>query len=143
MPRRDRLLRLHRQQPHPGPHRLPERGRLDNPDAGSLQLRREQSPQHRTVDLSPATSRGRRQGLHHDLTYDSTSRRVAGVTQSDGTSLAFTYVLVGVDYRVATVKYALNTSHLPYDTVARRTTVTDALGFKTRSTTTCKASCLR
>ena len=39
---------------------------------------------------------------------------------------------VGADYRVATVRDALNNlTSFTYDTVARRTTVTDPLGFGT------------
>ena len=54
------------------------------------------------------------------------------MTQSDGTSLSFTYVVVGTDYRVATVRDALNNlTTFTYDTVARRTTVADPLGFNT------------
>jgi YD repeat-containing protein len=37
-------------------------------------------------------------------TYDGTSKRILTATESDGTQLAFTYVLVGSDYRVASVR---------------------------------------
>src|SRR5450830_35110 len=55
-----------------------------------------------TVDLSPidnAITDGKIYATTY--TYDGTSNRVASITQSDGTSQAFTYVLVGTDYRVA------------------------------------------
>jgi YD repeat-containing protein len=40
-------------------------------------------------------------------TYEGTSNRISTMTQSDGTSLAFTYVQVGADFRVATIRDAL------------------------------------
>ncbi|MGD7134360.1 hypothetical protein ACQCSP_22620, partial [Ralstonia pseudosolanacearum] len=58
--------------------------------------------------------------------YDGTSTRVTGVTQSDGTTLAFTYVLVNGDYRVASVTDGNGqVTSFAYDTVANTTTVTD------------------
>ena len=62
-----------------------------------------------TVDLSPEDgSTADNKFYRSTYTYDGTSKRVASVTQSDGTSLTFTYVQVGADYRVATVKDGLN-----------------------------------
>ncbi|AXW18982.1 hypothetical protein CJO85_07415 [Ralstonia solanacearum] len=58
--------------------------------------------------------------------YDGTSTRVTGVTQSDGTTLAFTYVLVNGGYRVASVTDGDGqVTSFAYDTVANTTTVTD------------------
>ncbi|WP_155520906.1 LysM peptidoglycan-binding domain-containing protein [Ralstonia solanacearum] len=58
--------------------------------------------------------------------YDGTSTRVTGVTQGDGTHLAFTYVLVNGDYRVASVTDGDGqVTSFAYDTVANTTTVTD------------------
>jgi YD repeat-containing protein len=65
-------------------------------------------------------------------TYDGTSDRVATVVQSDGTSLAFTYVQVGTDWRVAGVRDALNNvTRFDYDVAARRTAVTAPDGSAT------------
>ena len=86
-----------------------------------------------TVDLTPADNSVADGKVYTtSYTYDGSSARVASVAQSDGTSLAFTYALVAGDYRIATVKDALNNiTTFGYDTVARRTTVTDALNFNT------------
>jgi YD repeat-containing protein len=57
---------------------------------------------------------------------------VAGVTQSDGTSLSFTYVLVNGTYRVATATDGLGkVTQYGYDTANGKTTVTDPLGVST------------
>jgi len=84
-----------------------------------------------TVDLSPEdNSIADSQTYVTTYTYDGTSKRIASVTQKDGTSLAFTYVLVGADYRVATVKDGLGqTTSYTYDTTTRSTTVIDPLGL--------------
>lgn len=61
--------------------------------------------------------------------YDGASRRVASVSQSDGTALAFTYVLSDGVYKVASVADALGAvTRYSYDTAQGVTTVTDALG---------------
>lgn len=61
-----------------------------------------------TVDLSPDdNSIADGKTYVTTYTYDGTSRRVASVAQSDGTSLAFTYVQVGSRYCVASVTDAL------------------------------------
>lgn len=58
-------------------------------------------------------------------TYDSTSLRIASITQGDGTTVSFTYTQVGSDYRVATVTDAAGTTSFSYDTTNRVTTITN------------------
>ncbi|WP_419688228.1 Ig-like domain repeat protein [Burkholderia theae] len=61
-------------------------------------------------------------------TYDGTSDRIAGVQQSDGTNLAFTYVLSDGQYKIATVTDGLgNTTSFAYDSNSDTTSVTDPL----------------
>ena len=85
-----------------------------------------------TVDLSPGDNRVDDAKVYvTTYTYDGSSRRVAGVAQSDGSSQNFTYVQIGSDFRVASVQDALGrTTQFGYDLAGRRTgaTVTDALG---------------
>jgi YD repeat-containing protein len=80
-----------------------------------------------TVDLSPddnSISDGKT--YFSDYTYDGASRRIATLTQSDGTSLSFLY---DASDRVINIKDALgNQCSYAYDTANRITTVTDALG---------------
>ena len=83
------------------------------------------------VDLSPednSVADGRTYVTTYS--YDGESTRIASVTQNDGTSLAFAYVLVGSEYRVATVKDGLGqTTSYTYNTAAGTTTVADPLGL--------------
>ncbi|MDA8521012.1 Ig-like domain repeat protein [Acidovorax sp. NCPPB 4044] len=87
-----------------------------------------------TVDLSPgdnSTADGK--VYQTTYTYDGDSRRVASVTQTDGTRLEIGYALIDGDYRVASVKDALGlTTRYTYDTTARTTTVTDPLNVAIR-----------
>lgn len=90
-----------------------------------------------TLDLSPednAVTDGRVYQTQYG--YDGSSTRIASITQSDGSSLAFTYVAVGTTYRVETLRDALGqTTTFTYNLVAGAagyTTVTDPLGLVTR-----------
>lgn len=87
-----------------------------------------------TVDLSPQDNSIATGATYQTTyTYDGASNRVASVTQSDGTRLDITYVLVGSDYRVASIGDALGqVTTYSYDTAGRRTTVTDPLGVASR-----------
>ena len=90
-----------------------------------------------TVDLSPednATLDGKT--LVTTYTYDGTSKRVASISQSDGSYVGLTYELVGADYRVKTLTQTVQSGEsrltsFSYDTVNRKTTVTDALNNQT------------
>jgi YD repeat-containing protein len=90
-----------------------------------------------TVDLTPGdNSIADGKAYQTNYTYDGASKRLASVTQSDGTSLAITYVDVGGTYKVATIKDALNqTTSFTYNFAAGAagyTTVTDPQGLVTR-----------
>lgn len=86
-----------------------------------------------TLDLTPADNAiADNQVYRTTYTYDGSSKRIASVTQSDGSSQSFTYVQVGADYRIATVQDGLNhTTSYSYDTTSGRTTVIDPLGLTT------------
>ncbi|MBC5784230.1 LysM peptidoglycan-binding domain-containing protein [Ramlibacter sp. USB13] len=86
-----------------------------------------------TLDLSPAdNSIADGKVYQTSYTYDGASKRIASVTQSDGTSVAFTYQDVGAGvYKLATVRDGLGqATSFTYGTGF--TTVTDPLGFVTR-----------
>lgn len=84
-----------------------------------------------TVDMTPednATADGKTYTTTYR--YDGTSSRVSSITQSDGTSIDITYVLVGADYRVETFTDGLGkVTQFSYDIANRETTVTDPLGL--------------
>ncbi|AMO95566.1 RHS Repeat family protein [Collimonas fungivorans] len=86
-----------------------------------------------TLDLTPADNAiADSQVYRTTYTYDGSSKRIASVTQSDGSSQSFTYVQVGADYRIATVQDGLtHITSYSYDTASGRTTVIDPLGLKT------------
>jgi YD repeat-containing protein len=83
-----------------------------------------------TVDLSPGDNTVSDNDVYvTTYTYDGASKRVASVTQSDGTQLSFTYVQVGGVYKVATVTDALGAvTSFSYNAAQNTTTVTDPLG---------------
>jgi YD repeat-containing protein len=84
------------------------------------------------TDLSPADqSIADGKTYATSYTYDGTSRRVATMTQTDGTSLTFSYVLVGSDYRVSQINASGRVTAFAYNTAARTTTVTDPLNRST------------
>ncbi len=88
-----------------------------------------------TTDLTPETTADSNTYVT-TYTYDGASKRVATMTQSDGTKLTFAYVdLGGGDYRVSQITERLThpteasrTTTFTYNTAARTTTVTDPLG---------------
>jgi YD repeat-containing protein len=62
-------------------------------------------------------------------TYDGASKRLASITTPEGNVQRFTYILVGSQYRLATLTDAIGTTRLAYS--GARTTVTDPLGLIT------------
>ncbi|MGI4846664.1 MAG: hypothetical protein ACRYGK_00765, partial [Janthinobacterium lividum] len=86
-----------------------------------------------SVDLSPDDDSVADGKVYQTAyTHDGSSTRIASITQSDGSSLAFTYVQVGGAFRIATVKDGLNrVTRYDYDLANRRTTVTDPMGLAT------------
>lgn len=90
------------------------------------------------VDLSPqdnATSDGKTYVTTYG--YDGTSKRLASISETDGSSLQIAYVQVGGVYRVATLTQAAasgqaRTTSFSYDTTNRVTTVTDPMGYATQ-----------
>ena len=69
-------------------------------------------------------------------TYDGTSKRVASISQSDGSRLDFVYTLVGTTHRTTRITQTVATgvtrvTNIAYNTTARTATLTDALGLAT------------
>jgi len=69
-------------------------------------------------------------------TYDGTSKRVASITQTDGSRLDFVYTLVGTTHRATRITQTVATgvtrvTNIAYNTTARTATLTDALGLAT------------
>ncbi|MFC5473581.1 HNH endonuclease [Paraherbaspirillum soli] len=89
-----------------------------------------------TLDLSPDdNSIADGNTFQTSYTYDGSSQRIATISQSDGSRTAFAYQNIGGNYRVIRVDQAddqgnLRSTRLDYDTVARKTTITDPLGAK-------------
>ncbi|MDN6886170.1 Ig-like domain repeat protein, partial [Variovorax sp. CAN2819] len=83
-----------------------------------------------TVDLNPADNSIADGKVYvTTYTYDGTSKRVASVTQTDGTKHNFSYVEAGGVYKVATVTDALGAvTRFSYDITQNTTTITDPLG---------------
>jgi YD repeat-containing protein len=86
-----------------------------------------------SVDLSPQDNAvGDGRVYETGYTYVGRSTTVASISQTDGTRLAFTWVTAGGVERVASVTDgAGQVTSFSYDTVNRRTTVTDPLNLKT------------
>lgn len=86
------------------------------------------------IDLSPDDDSIADNNIYlTSYTYDGTSTRIAGMTQSDGTSLAFTYTLAGGVYRLASMRDALaHVTSWTYNTSSRTTTMTDPVGAVTK-----------
>ncbi len=89
-----------------------------------------------TVDLSPADN-SVADGYSYvtSYTYDGDSKRVASISQTDGSYINFTYVQVGADYKVAsyvqTVAAGVYRGAFFDYSLPDRTTVTDMAGQKT------------
>jgi len=87
-----------------------------------------------TVDLSPEDNDPNNADVYTtEYGYDGASKRVAWVTQTDGSRLDITYIqLAAGDWRVESVTNALgHRTDYAYDTVNRRTAVKDAMGNTT------------
>ncbi|MDB5841831.1 MAG: LysM peptidoglycan-binding protein, partial [Herminiimonas sp.] len=86
-----------------------------------------------TVDLTPEDNAVTDSATYATTyTYDGDSRRIAGMTQADGTGLFFTYIETGGMSRVASVTDAAGQlTRYAYDSANRRTSVIDALGQTT------------
>jgi YD repeat-containing protein len=69
-------------------------------------------------------------------TYDGSSKRVASISQTDGSRVEFTHTLIGSGYRVTAIKQSVDavtsrTMTIGYDLAASITTLTDPSGAQT------------
>lgn len=92
-----------------------------------------------TVDHSPNDSTNDGNAYTTIYTYDGSSKRVASISQDDGSHLAIAYVQVGTDYRVHTLTQTVaagvtRVTGFSYDAGAGTTTITDHLGQTTTLT---------
>ncbi|MDK2125911.1 LysM peptidoglycan-binding domain-containing protein [Parachitinimonas caeni] len=80
-----------------------------------------------TVDLSPDDNTTTDGKIYQTVyRYDGNSNRLAGIEQTDGSRLSFTYVQVAGEYRLETVTDALSrVTRFSYNTTTRTTTVFD------------------
>ncbi|QHI97338.1 hypothetical protein GT347_04690 [Xylophilus rhododendri] len=86
----------------------------------------------RLADVSLSLGEPAAAQYHTRYSYDGYSQRIAGIWQSDGTSLGFGYVLADGIYRVArissNIEGAARTTRIDYDLARRITTVTEPNG---------------
>ncbi|HEX8225478.1 MAG TPA: DUF6531 domain-containing protein, partial [Allosphingosinicella sp.] len=108
---------------------------------GSIRVRYHYDASNRlstvTVDLSPADgSDGDGHTYVTTYGYDGASKRVASISQSDGSLLEIAYTAAGSDFRVTKLTERVagavtRVTGLYYDLASRITTITDALGGAT------------
>ena len=88
------------------------------------------------VNLDPSDNSSSGANTNYETTYtytDTSSKRVASISQTDGSLLEIGYTLVGSDYRVTSLTQKVlgvvtRATTLAYDTTARTTTITDQAG---------------